>query len=127
MDAVLKHHRNKNTKAIALTKVKGHATREMVAEKTVRAVDRFGNNQSDAAAELGVAKEQPHLSKLAKFYAEKHKKYKVLMGRVNTFIVAVRKAERRLRQESKKERDPFGTKKGRRSQDHKGFEVRGDG
>ena len=61
---------------------------------------------------MGVAKEQPHLTKLAKFYAEKHKKYKVLMGRVNTFIVAVRKAERRLRQERKKEGDPFGTKKG---------------
>ena len=61
-------------------------------KKTVRAVDRFGNNQSDGAAELGVATEQPHLTKLARFYAEKHEKYKVLMGRVNTFIVAVKKS-----------------------------------
>lgn len=102
----------KNPKAIALTKVKGHATREMVTEKTVRAVDRCGNNQSDAVAELGVATEQPHLTKLARFYAEKQKKYNVLMGLVNGFIVAVRKEERRIRQERKKDRDPFEAGKG---------------
>ena len=73
----------------------------MVAEKTVRAVDRFGNNQSDAAAELGVATEQPHLTKLARFYADEHKKYKEFMGRIFGFIVAVKKVDRRLRQEQK--------------------------
>ena len=72
----------KNPPPIAITKVKGHATREMVAEKAVKAEDRFGNNQSDEAAELGVALEQPNLTKLARFYADKRKKYKEFMRRI---------------------------------------------
>ena len=101
----------KNPQAVALTKVKGHATWQMVEEETVRAVDRFGNNQSNEAADHGVVLEQPQLTKIAKFYASKHKRYKEFMKRIFAFIVFVKKADRRLRKESKKERDPFETGK----------------
>ena len=36
-----------------ITKVKGHATDEMVAKGEVRREDQEGNNEADKAAELG--------------------------------------------------------------------------
>ena len=44
------------------------------------------------------------------------KRYKELMGRVNNFIVTVRKKERQLRQAQKKDKDPFETGKGEQIQ-----------
>ena len=37
----------------AVTKVKGHADEGLVAQGRVREVDRIGNNEADAAADLG--------------------------------------------------------------------------
>ena len=100
----------KNPEAIKLTKVKGHATRKMVIDKEVRAEDRFGNNGSDQAADKGVFLQQPYVCKIARFYSEKHKRYKGLMKDVHHFIISTKKAEKELREAKKKEADPFDTK-----------------
>ena len=100
----------KSPEAVRLTKVKGHATKQMVIHKEVRADDRFGNDRSDQAAEKGVANEQPKLSRLAKFYAGKQKDYKQLMQKIQKFIVATKKADKDLRGRMKKEEDPFENK-----------------
>ena len=41
----------KNPEAVKLTKVKGHATSEMVEKKEVSFEDKHGNDQADVAAE----------------------------------------------------------------------------
>ena len=43
----------RGTGSSAVTKVKGHADEGLVAQGRVREVDRIGNNEADAAADLG--------------------------------------------------------------------------
>ena len=100
----------KNPNAIKLTKVKGHATWQMVKDGTVKPDDRFGNDQSDKAADKGVAVEQPHLIRLAKFYAEKHNKYKICMQKLQRFIITTKRADKKLREAKMKQMDPFENK-----------------
>ena len=101
---------HKSPKAIKLTKVKGHATKDMVEAGEVREPDRRGNDEADAAAGRGSKDAQPQLQALAGIYNYRHKLYKKFMDRVHRFIVEVRKVEREKRQRMKKEKDPFETK-----------------
>ena len=75
----------------------------MVINEEVRAEDRFGNNRSDEAADKGVFVQQPKLCKIAKFYAEKHKKYKEFVKCIQSFIISTKKAEKDLRDLAKKQ------------------------
>ena len=63
-----------NPNATKLSKVKGHATWQMISDGKVKAEDAYGNNKSDQAADKGVALEQPRLTKISKHYAKKHKR-----------------------------------------------------
>ena len=99
----------KNPNATKLSKVKGHATWQMISDGKVKAEDAYGNDKSDQAAENGVTLEQPQFTKIAKRYANKHKQYKDFMKRIHTFIVKTKKADRKLREDKKKEEDPFAT------------------
>ena len=65
----------------------------MISEGKVKPDDAYGNNKSDQAADKGVTMEQPILTKIAKHYANKHKKYKELMRRIHTFIIKTKKAK----------------------------------
>ena len=51
--------RAKCPRAVKLTKVKEHATNEMVREEQVRFDDKHGNDEADAAAEKGATLVQP--------------------------------------------------------------------
>ena len=59
------HARAKNPEAVKLTKVKGHATNDMVKDKLVRLDDMHGNNEADAAAEQGATLVQPAVRQFA--------------------------------------------------------------
>ena len=65
----------RNPNATKLSKVKGHATWQMISDGKGIAEDAYGNDKSDQAAENGVTLEQPQLTKIAKHYANKHKQY----------------------------------------------------
>ena len=64
----------KGHKAVRSSKVKGHATEEMIEEGVVRKVDKDGNDQADAAAGKGSKEAQESLASLVATYSGKHKK-----------------------------------------------------
>lgn len=43
-------------------------------------------------------------------YSHRHKKYNQLMDRIHNFNIKVKRAERQLRKEDKKKKDPFEAK-----------------
>ena len=93
----------KNPEAVAITKVKGHATEDMVREGAVREEDRHGNEQSDQAADWGAMNVQEGLPVAPRYLHKRHREYCSLMRRIHTMIVKVLSAvqERRLEEEKK--------------------------
>ena len=82
-----------------LRKVKGHATTEDIATgKTIEA-DKFGNDNSDEAADRGVQSlGGAGLVKLGNWTTRRHDKYKKFMGRIHKFIVAITNVEKEERE-----------------------------
>ena len=99
---------SKTPTAVTLTKVKGHATQEMVADGSVRTEDKKGNDEADDAAEKGSTGEQPRIYHLAKMYSRRQGAYVKLMDRIHRFIINLKTAERQMRAEEAKKKDPFG-------------------
>ena len=78
----------------------------MVNANQVPFEEKHGNDQADIAAEKGT--ELPHgLRLFAGFYEKRHQQYTKLIGRIQNFIVKVRKEEQRIRREKAKEANPF--------------------
>ena len=65
----------KTTQAIDITKVKGHATTDMVASGKVRAEDKLGNDKADEAAAEGVALFGHPTVSMGRWYGKRHKYY----------------------------------------------------
>ena len=63
----------KGVGTVGLTKVKGHATNEMVAEGSVQKDDKEGNDMADDAANKGAIDMQKDLADVAAAYAARHK------------------------------------------------------
>ena len=76
--------------AVWLTKVKGHATDEQVAEGTVKEEDKQGNEKADEAADRGSKEEQENLAIVAGLYSRRNKKYQQCTGRVQNFLLQIR-------------------------------------
>ena len=95
-----------------ISKVKGHATEEMVSEGKVKAEDKEGNDKADEAADQGATKSQGKVQKFAELYAWRQGMYRKIMATNQNFIVEVKKEERRLKQGDEKEKDPFEKKGG---------------
>ena len=93
----------KNPKAVKLTKVKGHATEEMVESNLVEADDKHGNDQADTAAEKGTDHAQNTLTYFANFYQRRQSEDAKFMERVQRFIVQTKKAEKKLRTDRENE------------------------
>ena len=104
------HVRAKNPESVKLTKVKGHATNDMVREQLVRFDDMHGNNESDAAAEQGATLVRPAVKHFAKFYQKRHQNYSKLMAKIPNFIVKVKKADKERRKQKAKEENPLNNK-----------------
>ena len=93
-----------------ISKVKGHATEEMVSEGKVKVEDKKGNDKADEAADQGATKSQGKVQKFAELYAWIQGMYRNIMTKIQNFIVEVKKEERRLKQGDEKEKDPFEKK-----------------
>jgi len=102
--------KQRGPKSVRITKVKGHATKEMVEEGRVKAIDKEGNDKADEAAEMGATTGQGKLRSLAEIYSWRHAMYRKLMARIQKFIVELKKEEKKQKQEDDKAKDPFGRK-----------------
>ena len=99
---------SKGPQSVDAKKVKGHSTGEMVAEGKVRPVDKIGNDNADIAATKGSHHEQRRLLALTNLFAERQEQYRTIMGRIQRFLIAVKKAEKEARDQlDKKENPPF--------------------
>ena len=100
----------KGPRAICITKVKGHATQEMVDEGTVKAAHKEGNDGADKGADKGAVEEQQELSDAARKYASRQWKYKKLMARMHLYIIHLRKATKDKIEALEKQMNPFDDK-----------------
>ena len=98
-----------------VTKVKGHATDEMIDEGKVRKQDKEGNDQADEAADKGSKGDQKYLAAAAKLFCERHKAYKNLVGRFQASIMNMKKEETKLREEIASRRTPSRIRRKTRS------------
>ena len=85
---------------VCITKVKGHATTEMVEEGVVAEEDKAGNDGADAAADLGAMESQSQVYKFGALYCRRHKLYRNFMCKIQRFVVGLKKEEKKLRGES---------------------------
>ena len=99
--------RQRGPHTVSITKVKGHATKEMVSQGNVQEVDKQGNDAADVAADFGAVHAQITVHAMGKIYCGKHKDYRAFMCRVQQFLTGLKKEESRLKQEAEKEKDPF--------------------
>ena len=93
----------------SISKVKGHATQEMVEEGKVQKEDKKGNDQADTGADRGAVTMQKVTQKLADLYSWRHGCSRNLMIRIQKIIVCLSNHDRKLRR--KKERKGLHTKK----------------
>ena len=73
-----------------ITKVKGHATQEMVDGGKVEQEDMRGNSIADRAADLGAIECQAKVHKFGEMFCWRQKHYRMLMTRVQRFIVGLK-------------------------------------
>ena len=76
---------------ITITKVKGHATHEMVEEGKVEEEEKKGNDGSDEAADIGATTSQGRVANFAGLYSWRHQMYRKLMTRIRLYIVCLKK------------------------------------
>ena len=95
--------------SVTITKVKGHATQEMVDEGKVEEEEKKGNDGSDEAADLGATESQGKVAKFAGLYSWRHQLYRKMMMRVQKYIVGLKVEDKRLR-EDERQKDPFERK-----------------
>ena len=91
---------------VSITKVKGHATNEMVEQGKVEGGDKQGNDAADVAADCGAIDSQAKVHCFRGLYCNKHKRYSPFMCRVQRFVAGLKKEGTRLKQEAEKEKDP---------------------
>ena len=99
--------RQKGASAVRLTKVKAHATQEMVQQGLITHELRHGNTEADRAAERGSGEAQHQVKTLADLYASRHKSYMSMAERVQKFIIGMIKERKKLKDELDKSTDPF--------------------
>jgi hypothetical protein len=93
--------------AFKVSKVKGHATDEMVSAGKVKEEDKTGNDVSDEAADKGAELTNITAAALGHVYSRRHRSYKVFMERIQKFIITIKKVEDAKRKKKEKEDDPF--------------------
>jgi len=106
--------RQRGPSSAIITKVKGHATEEMVQQGKVKEEEKRGNDWADTAADEGATNSQGRLQYFGELYSWRHMCYRKLMARMQKFIVELKKEEKKLKQQDEKEKDPFGKKKQQR-------------
>ena len=74
----------------------------------MRRKDKEGNDVSDIAADKGAETSDVTAAALGFVYARRHKFYKMLMTRIQVFIIKVRKAESEKREKKGSKRSHSG-------------------
>ena len=97
----------KGPRSVRVTKVKGHATDEMVNEGRVKPEDKAGNDVADKAADKGAEQTDVIAVALGYVYAKRHRHYKIFMERVQKFIITIRKAEDEKSKNKENKRTPL--------------------
>ena len=82
--------------SVTLTKVKGHATEDMVNEGKVKLSEKQGNDKADIAADLGATSSQAKVQAFGPLYCQRQKNYRALMCRVQNDIVGLKVEEKKL-------------------------------
>lgn len=94
----------------AVSKVRGHATKEQVEAGTVRACDKCGNDWADTFADKGALQDRDVMlgsvfygskGHVAAWFVKRQKAYVTFLSKVQTVIVAVLKVEKEERQRRK--------------------------
>ncbi len=79
---------------VAIVKVKGHATAEMVEQGKVKPEDKAGNDSSDTYATKGTNEHGSHTIELANWFRIRQSRYANFIKDVQTIIIEVLKAEK---------------------------------
>ena len=74
--------RQRGPHSVQLTKVKGHATEQMVTEGKVTRLDKEGNDKADRAAELGATASQAKVQAFGRLYSQRQQEYRTLVCRI---------------------------------------------
>ena len=77
----------------AVSKVKGHADEGLVAEGRVRELDRIGNNEADAAADLGRRRVHHVITDARRVYNRACTRWYPVVRDLHRFFIAVARAE----------------------------------
>ncbi len=88
--------RAKGWKSIRITKVKGHATQQQVADGAIRDCDKVGNDQADSAADIAVQAHGEDVVRVARILHHRHYLYTRFMQRVAKHIIEAYLIHRRL-------------------------------
>ena len=89
-------------------KVKGHATDKMVEDGSVRTYDRIHNGIVDGDATRGIEAHGQGVKDMAKWFAERHRKYGLFMHRIRLMMIACHRADKIARDQTKKDNDCVG-------------------
>ena len=81
------HMAAKSVDSVTFTKLKGHATPDMVAQGTIAKADMQGNEHADTQANEVVQQHGQHVVLLADYYAHRHMAYKDLTKHLHRHIV----------------------------------------
>ena len=90
------HVKAKGVHAIKISKVKGHATQDMIEDKTVRQVDKDGNDFADNAAAEGVGLHGKQVIKLGARWAQRHRKHCDFLTKLYEYIIEAYKTRAAL-------------------------------
>ena len=80
----------KGAGSVDVSKVKGHATDEAVAEGTVKQRDKDGNDFADTGAAQGSVKAQQRLADLTGLYSYRNEAYRCVVERIQNFILKMK-------------------------------------
>ena len=86
----------KNTKAIKITWIKGHATEKMVEQGVTTQANRKGNMKADEIADIGTKLFTKEVIEMAEKYHARYEKYVSFMQKVATHLVEAYMLHRKL-------------------------------
>ena len=113
--------------SVVLSKVKGHATDDMVKEGNVRLSDKQGSDKADIAADVGATSSHAKVHAFGSMYRQRQKGYRTLVCRVQNYIVEPKAEEKKLREEAAKKERPIGLRSNQRHPDPEAAQIPGGG
>ena len=92
----------------AITKVKGHATKQQVEEGKVKPMDKVGDDVADITADDRLHTHGWDTVEMGKLLARRHKDYQAFVIRVHKLIICVMNAHTAIYEEQELYEDPTG-------------------